>query len=290
MCLYTKRRKTKPMITTAKKKVKQNCALITGAAGLLGEEHAIALLEIRKNVILTDINLHRLKILKNKLNKKFNNNKIYSYKMDVSKEKSIIATWNYFKKKNILIDVLINNAAIDPKFNKKNNSAKNSRFEHFSSKKWEKECAVGLTGSLLCSKIFGNEIIKKKTSGIILNIASDLSVMSPNQNVYKNKNFKNSNQSVKPISYSVIKHGVIGLTKYLSTYWAGENIRCNALSPGSVLNLQSENLVRRLKNLIPMARLANKNEYRSAVKFLCTDDSSYMTGQNVIIDGGRSVW
>ena len=119
MCLYTKRRKTKPMINKIKKKGKQNCALITGAAGLLGEEHAIALLEIQKNVILTDINPTKLKILKNKLKKKFNDSKIYSHKMDVTKEKSIQATWNHFKKKNVVINVLINNAAIDPKFKKK---------------------------------------------------------------------------------------------------------------------------------------------------------------------------
>lgn len=290
MCLYTKRRKTKPMITITKKKGKQNCALITGAAGLLGEEHAIALLEINKNVILTDINLNKLEILKKKLKKKFITSEIYSYKMDVTKEKSIAATWKYFKKKKIIIDVLINNAAIDPKFKNYSNKIRNSRFEYFSSKNWEKECAVGLTGSLLCSKIFGNELIRNKINGVILNIASDLSVISPNQNIYKNKKLKNSKQPVKPISYSVIKHGVIGLTKYLSTYWAPENIRCNALSPGPILNFQPKTLVSKLKNLIPMARLAHKNEYRSAVKFLCTDESSYMTGQNIIIDGGRSVW
>ena len=133
-------------------------------------------------------------------------------------------------------------------------------------------------------------MIRNKTKGIILNIASDLSVISPNQNIYKNKKLKKSKQPVKPISYSVIKHGVIGMTKYLSTYWASDCIRCNALSPGPVSNFQPKSLVNKLKNLIPMARLAHKNEYRSAVKFLCTDESSYMTGQNIIIDGGRSVW
>ena len=290
MRLYTKRRKTKPMIVPLKKKNNENCALITGAAGLLGEEHAVALLEIQKNVILTDINLKKLETLKIKLKKKFSTNKIYLHKMDVTKEKSIINTWNYFKKKKIVIDVLINNAAIDPKFKNNNNKARDTRFEYFSSKKWEKEFAVGLTGSLLCSKIFGKELTKKKINGIILNIASDLSVIAPNQNIYKNNGVKNSKQPVKPISYSVIKHGIIGLTKYLSTYWASENIRCNALSPGPVLNLQSRSLVSKLKKLIPMQRLANKNEYKSAVKFLCTEESSYMTGQNIIIDGGRSIW
>ncbi len=195
-----------------------------------------------------------------------------------------------FKKKKITIDVLINNAAIDPKFTSNQNNARATRFEYFSVKNWEKEFSVGLTGAILCSKIFGRELIKKKTKGVILNIASDLSIISPNQNIYKIRNTKSSKQPVKPISYSVIKHGIIGLTKYLATYWAPENIRCNALSPGPVLNLQSKSLINKLKKLIPMERLANKNEYKSAIKFLCTDESSYMTGQNVIIDGGRSTW
>ena len=109
---------------------------------------------------------------------------------------------------------------------------------------------------------------------------------------WKNKitKVKKSLQPVKPVSYSVIKHGIVGLTKYITTYWSSEKIRCNALSPGPVLNLQSKSLVNNLKKLIPMGRLANKHEYKSAIKFLCTDDSSYMTGQNVIIDGGRSIW
>ena len=115
-------------------------------------------------------------------------------------------------------------------------------------------------------------------------------IFKSNEEKVKITKVKKSLQPVKPVSYSVIKHGIVGLTKYISTYWSSEKIRCNALSPGPVLNLQSKSLVNNLKKLIPMGRLANKHEYKSAIKFLCTDDSSYMTGQNVIIDGGRSIW
>ena len=96
-------------------------------------------------------------------------------------------------------------------------------------------------------------------------------------------------QAVKPVTYSVIKTGLIGLTRYLSTYWADKGIRCNALSPGGVLNGQSDEFVQRLTSLIPMNRMATKDEYRSAIQFLCSDASAYMNGQNIVMDGGRSV-
>ena len=90
--------------------------------------------------------------------------------------------------------------------------------------------------------------------------------------------------------YSIIKAGLIGLTRYLATYWADNNVRCNALSPGGVFHGQDDEFVRRLSALIPMGRMARKDEYRATVQFLCSSASSYMNGQNIVMDGGRSVW
>ena len=126
--------------------------------------------------------------------------------------------------------------------------------------------------------------------GVILNIASDLSVFAPDQRLYEKDGLEWSSQPVKPVTYSVIKHGLIGLTKYLSTYWCDRGVRCNALSPGGVLNGQNSEFVHNLNELIPIKRVASKDEYHSAVQFLCSDASAYMNGQNVIIDGGRSAW
>jgi NAD(P)-dependent dehydrogenase (short-subunit alcohol dehydrogenase family) len=126
--------------------------------------------------------------------------------------------------------------------------------------------------------------------GVILNIASDLSVFSPDQRLYRKKGLPDDLQPVKPVTYSVIKSGLLGLTRYLATYWVDQGVRCNALSPGGVFNGQSDEFVQRLTELIPLARMANRDEYRGAVQFLCSDASSYMNGQNVVIDGGRSVW
>ena len=126
--------------------------------------------------------------------------------------------------------------------------------------------------------------------GIILNIASDLSVIAPDQRLYKQKFLEKNLQPVKPITYSVIKSGLIGLTRYLATYWPDKGIRSNALSPGGVYNNQDEEFVKNLTNLIPMERMAKKDEYKGAIQFLCSDASSYMNGQNIVMDGGRSIW
>ena len=131
---------------------------------------------------------------------------------------------------------------------------------------------------------------KNKKGGVILNIASDLSVIAPDQRLYRRNGLDESAQEVKPVTYSVIKAGLIGLTRYLATYWADCGVRANALSPGGVFNDQGEDFVKRITSLIPLGRMANHDEYRSIIQFLCSDASSYLNGQNIVMDGGRSVW
>ena len=129
----------------------------------------------------------------------------------------------------------------------------------------------------------------KQQGGVILNIASDLSVISPDQKLYRKQGVAEIDQPVKPITYSVIKAGLVGMTRYLATYWPGKGIRCNALSPGGVENSQGEQFIKQLTSLIPMGRMAKPDEYIGAIQFLCSDASAYMNGQNIIIDGGRCV-
>lgn len=262
----------------------QKFSLVTGAAGLLGMYHVEALIELNLNVILVDIKKSKLEKVFNLIKKNYPLANVLMYVMNVTSLESINNLIKKLDKKKIVINNLINNAAIDAKVTKKN---KKSNFENYNLKDWNNEIGVGLTGTMLCSQLFGQKMIKKKIKGNILNIASDLSVIAPNQNIYK---IKKNNNFKKPVTYSVIKHGVVGLTKYLSTYWATEGIKVNALSPGSVLHEQPKIILNNLKKLIPMNRLAKKNEYKGAIKFLCSEASDYMTGQNLIIDGGRSVW
>jgi len=130
----------------------------------------------------------------------------------------------------------------------------------------------------------------EKNNGVILNISSDLSIISPDQRLYKKEELKESKQPVKPVTYSVVKHGLTGLTRYLSTYWADKNIRVNSISPGGVYTDQPDEFVKKITKLIPLGRMANLDEYKAAIIFLCSDASSYMTGSNLVIDGGRSIW
>ena len=188
------------------------------------------------------------------------------------------------------IDILINNAAIDPKVIGGRGILESSRLENFELDQWNLQVNVGLTGAFLCTKHFGSAMARDGCGGVILNISSDLSVISPDQRLYRRDDVQEHLQPVKPVTYSVIKSGLIGLTKYLATYWADKGVRCNALSPGGIYSGQGEDFVSKLTSLIPISRMALADEYRSSIQYLCSDASSYMNGQNVVVDGGRSVW
>jgi len=265
-------------------------ACITGASGLLGVHHASALLETGAGVVLTDINEKKLKDLKLSLQKDYEPEKILVYVMDVTNEENIREVSKDLNNKNISVEILVNNAAVNPTPSSIKDTEISSRLENFSINQWNEELNVGLTGAFLCSKIFGHQMASSEKGGVILNISSDLSVLAPNQNLYAQKGIQKHLQPVKPVTYSVIKTGLIGLTRYLATYWPDQGVRANALSPGGVYDGQDELFVKKLSSLIPMGRMAQPNEYRSAIQFLCSEASSYMNGQNIVIDGGRSIF
>lgn len=265
-------------------------ALITGAAGLLGLEHASALLETGATVVLTDIGEPALATARTELSKRFDANRVRTGVMDVSREPDVRGLASKLAADGVRVDILVNNAAIDPKVKGDQGVLETSRLEHFPLQQWDQQIAVGLTGAFLCSQVFGSAMAVDGKGGVILNIASDLSVLSPDQRLYRKAGLADELQPVKPVTYSVIKAGLVGLTRYLATYWAAQGVRANALSPGGVFNGQGEEFVQRLSNLIPLGRMAARDEYRAAVQFLCSDASAYMNGQNIVMDGGRSVW
>jgi len=267
----------------------ERTALITGGAGLLGVEHAKAILEVNGRVVLSDINEVTLEAAVERLTHDFSASRIISIVLDVTDEKSIIEAAEKFSVQNIEIDILINNVASNPKYSRAGRNQEFSRLENFRLEDWNLEISVGLTSAFLCSKIFGVEMAIRNR-GVILNIASDLSVIAPDQRLYKIESLIPELQPVKPVTYSVIKAGLVGLTKYLATYWNESGVRVNSLSPGGVYEDQPAEFLESISKLIPMGRMANKDEYQSAVQFLCSDASSYMTGQNIVIDGGRSIW
>jgi len=262
-------------------------AVITGGAGLLGEKHAEAIAEFGGIPILLDIDEEAGTEKASRIAHEYQVN--CEFKLcDITNESQLSNVRDTLLSKFGRIDILINNAAMDPKVDAKEENIL-SRLENFPINQWNLELSVGLTGAMLCSKVFGMEM-SKNGKGVILNISSDLGVIAPYQRLYKKNGLPDDKQPVKPVTYSVIKHGLIGLTKYLATYWVDKGVRVNSISPGGVFNNQDPNFVERLTNLIPLGRMARVDEYKAGIIFLVSDASSYMNGANLVIDGGRSIW
>jgi NAD(P)-dependent dehydrogenase (short-subunit alcohol dehydrogenase family) len=257
-------------------------ALVTGGAGLLGKQHTEALIESGAFVYVADINNNAAKVFCDGLG-----GKAAPIHLNVADTENVQECLNTVLSESGAIDILVNNAAIDPKVDA-NSIVETSRLENFSLEQWQFQLDVGLTGAFLCSKHFGGWMASNN-GGVILNIASDLSVFAPDQRLYRKDSLPEDQQPVKPVTYPVIKTSLLGLTRYLATYWAEKGIRVNALSPGGVYTNQPDEFVAKLSKLIPMGRMANVDEYRGVVQFLCSEASSFMTGQNIVMDGGRSI-
>ena len=262
-------------------------ALVTGAAGLLGFEHTKALLSSGCNVILTDYDISNLENRLIEIKPMIGEQKILVVEADLSRKDSILQMSQVIKDSDFTIDILINNAAVNPTISDSTTEGGNS-FETFALERWNYEISVNLTGSFLCCQIFGSDMAMRK-SGVILNIASDLSVIAPDNRIYSVSETQIDHSKAKPVSYSVSKTAIVGLTRYLAEYWAKDGVRVNCISPGGVRVDQPKDFVEKIERLIPMGRMANVDEYRGVVLFLVSDASSYMTGQNIVVDGGRSI-
>ncbi len=268
--------------------MRDRTVVITGGAGLLGFQHAAAVAVCGARTILLDINTEGLSVNLGRLQEEFGD-RFAGYAMDVTSTSSVTSVADRIEREHGRVDVLINNAARNPKV--EDAAGKNfSRLENFPDDQWQLDLEVGLGGAFRCAKVFGTRMAADRKGGVIVNIASDLGVIAPDQRLYKIAGKERDEQPVKPVTYSVVKHGLIGLTKYLATYWCEQGIRCNALSPGGVYTGQNEVFVSNLVKLIPMGRMAQPDEYRGAIAFLCSDASRYLNGANLVMDGGRSVW
>jgi len=260
--------------------------LITGGSGLLGVEHAKAIADAGGTPVIADLRQEAARDCAANIAREYGV-PASAVELDVTSGASSRAALEAVLNEHGRLDGLVNNAAHNPKVEGKGLAA--SRFENFSLDDWSRDLAVGLTGAFLTSQVFGAHMATHG-GGVIVNIASDLGIIAPDQRIYRQVGLAESEQPVKPVTSSVVKGGLVMFTKYLATYWAEQNVRVNALVPGGVYAGQPDDFVERLTNLIPMGRMAKRDEYRAALVFLCSDASSYMTGSNLIVDGGRTCW
>lgn len=268
-------------------RLKDKIVVITGAAGLLGQEHAKAVLSEGGIAILLDIDYAQLEKSSFMLVEKYPE-RIFLFRCNITKDSEVESLALQIVQTIGTPTGLVNNAAINPSVER--NTEKFSRIEDISYIEWSRQFDVGLYGSFLCTKVFGNYMIEKGIMGSIVNISSDHGLIAPNQSLYEVEGIPENEQPVKPVTYSVIKHGLIGLSKYFATYWAKSGIRSNTLCPGGVANGQPLEFLERFNSLVPLGRPAFPHEYQGAVIFLLSEDSNYMTGSTIVIDGGRSVW
>lgn len=268
--------------------LKGKVIIITGAAGLLGRKHAEAIAAYGGCPILLDLSQEAVDVFSEELNSKYGV-KAAGFAVDITDETQIKENKNLIVKQYGKIDGLVNNAANNPKV--EDSSEKNfSRLENFSIDIWNQDMAVGLTGAFLCAKHYGYQIAQNPEGGSIVNISSDLGLMAPDQRLYAQKGLREEQQPVKPVTYSVVKTGMIGLTRYLATYWAEKNVRCNAMCPGGVENGQPKVFLKEVSSRIPMNRLAQNDEYQGTLIWMLSDASSYLNGAIVPVEGGRTAW
>jgi NAD(P)-dependent dehydrogenase (short-subunit alcohol dehydrogenase family) len=262
-------------------------ALVTGGAGMLGVQHAEAIAARGGVPVLLDLDGARAAARAREIREAFGVD-ARGFDTDITRPEAVRQALAQTLEAFGRVDILVNNAAHDPKVGPGAGPAW-SRLEHFPLEAWSQDLAVGLTGAFLCAQVIGAEMARRG-AGVILNISSDLGVVAPDQRLYQVPGLPADQQPAKPVSYSVVKTGLIGLTRYLATYWADRGVRVNALCPGGVEAGQPRDFIERVTSRIPMGRMAHRDEYKGAVLFLVSDASAYMTGAVLVVDGGRTCW
>lgn len=258
-------------------------AIVTGGCGLLGKEFAKALASAGARVVIGDINSDQLKAVADEISQQIESSDISAYLLDITNSQTISDFIGRIEKKHGRIDILVNSAAIDPKFEKGSGLSEYTSFEKFPLTAWDDSLKVNLTGAFQITQAVCG-VMEKAGKGSIINIGSNYGLVGPDQRIYKRKG--ESNQPYKPVVYSVCKSALIGFTKYLAAYYAGTDIRVNMLTPAGVFNNHDEEFMKKYSSRTTLRRMSRKNEYWGGIIFLSSDASSYMTGANLIVDGG----
>jgi NAD(P)-dependent dehydrogenase (short-subunit alcohol dehydrogenase family) len=268
-------------------KLTDRVALVTGGAGLLGKEFCRTLSEAGASVVVADINSTAAEAVANSLHK--DGFQAIAKGLDVTSPESIKQVLTDTLDAYGRLDILVNSAALDPKFDASAlaRGGDIGRFEDYPLDKWNAALSVNLTGMFLITQACVQPMLVQGKKGSIINICSTYGLNGPDQRIYRKEG---QVQTFKPVYYTVTKAGVLGFTRYLAAYYMDTEIRVNALTPGGVYNNHDETFVKNYSAKTILGRMAHIDEMNGALLFLASDASSYMTGGNVVVDGGWTAW
>ena len=253
-------------------------AVVTGALGLIGKKHCEALAMAGANVVIADMDADRCRQFAKELG-----NQHIGVGIDVTRKDSVMQVRDEILKKYNSIDILVNNAAINDMFENPAMAKELSAFENYPLEAFQKSLDVNVTGAFLCSQVFGSAMAERG-SGSIINIASTYGMVGPDQSIYRDEN---GNQTFyKSAAYPVTKGAIINFTRFLAAYWGDKGVRVNTLSPGGVENGQNEFFINNYSAKTLIGRMATASDYQGALIFLASEASAYMTGANLVVDGG----
>lgn len=261
-------------------------AIVTGALGLLGREHCCALAEAGARIVAADLDAGACEKFAADTGTK-HGGEAMGLALDVTSEDSLRDARDAVLRKFGSIDVLVNNAAINDMFENPAAPLEESRFESYPLSLWKKSFEVNVTGMFLCSQIFGT-VMASRGHGSIINIASTYAMVAPDQSLYRRPDGTQS--FYKTAAYPATKGAVLAFTRFLAAYWGAQGVRVNALSPGGVENAQERFFIDQYAARTPLGRMAAPADYRGAIVFLAGDASAYMTGANLVVDGGWTAW
>lgn len=262
-------------------------AIVTGSLGLIGKNHCRALVNAGANVVVTDLNGAQCEEFAREISPVDDSIKVIGFGADITSPKEVENLRDFTLERLGRIDILVNNAAINDKFEDPAALFEQSKFENYPLDLWNKSLTVNVTGMFLCSQIIG-KVMADAGKGSIINVASTYGVVAPNQDLYIDS--EGVQKFYKTPAYPVTKGAVISFTKYLAAYWGEKGVRVNTLTPGGVENNQDDYFINEYSKRTPLKRMAQPDDYMGALVFLASDSSAYMTGANLVVDGGFTIW
>jgi NAD(P)-dependent dehydrogenase (short-subunit alcohol dehydrogenase family) len=267
--------------------IHEKVILVTGAFGLIGKEISRGFIGQGAKVVLADLNEARMQSLEAELRQEFPDGTFLLHSLDITNDESIEACLKATIDAFGRVDVLINNAAIDAKFDKENSGQVNqSRFENYPIDLLRKSVEVNLTGTVLMTQHVCRQMLLQG-SGNIINVASTYSLVAPNQSLY---DFGEGTKNFKPIDYIATKSFIPNFTRYIATFYSKDNIRCNAIVPHGIYNDHDEKFLVNFSKMSPLGRMCEREELNGPFTFLASEASSYMTGSVLVVDGGWTAW